>query len=48
MQPLDTPKLVVFESVYSMDGTVAPIEIMCDIAHRYNGMVLLVGELARA
>src|SRR5947209_15910555 len=30
-QPLDRPKLVVFETLYSMDGDVAPINRICDL-----------------
>jgi 5-aminolevulinate synthase len=32
--PADAPKLIAFESVYSMDGDVAPIEAICDLADR--------------
>jgi 5-aminolevulinate synthase len=32
------PKLVVFESLYSMDGDVAPVHAICDLAQRYNAM----------
>jgi 5-aminolevulinate synthase len=35
------PKLVVLESVYSMDGDVAPLEAICDLAERYNAMTYL-------
>ncbi|HVV80457.1 MAG TPA: 5-aminolevulinate synthase [Pseudolabrys sp.] len=32
------PKLIVFESLYSMDGDVAPIHAICDLAEKYNAM----------
>ncbi len=32
------PKLIVFESVYSMDGDVAPLEAICDLAERYGAI----------
>jgi len=34
----DTPKLIAFESVYSMDGDVAPIHAICDLADTYNAL----------
>jgi 5-aminolevulinate synthase len=37
----DRPKLIVFESVYSMDGDVAPLEAICDLAERFNAMTYL-------
>ena len=35
------PKLIAFESVYSMDGDIAPIEEICDLAKRYNALTYL-------
>ena len=37
----DRPKLVVFESLYSMGGDVAPIRRICDLAARYSAMMYL-------
>ena len=39
--PAERPKLVCFESVYSMDGDIAPIGALCDIAERYGAMTYL-------
>jgi 5-aminolevulinate synthase len=37
----DRPKLIVFESLYSMGGDVAPIRRICDLAARYSAMMYL-------
>ena len=35
------PKLIAFESVYSMDGDIAPIEAICDLAEKYDALTYL-------
>ena len=35
------PKLVAFESVYSMDGDVAPIHAICDLAEKYHALTYI-------
>jgi 5-aminolevulinate synthase len=37
----DRPKLVCFESVYSMDGDIAPIGELCDVADQFGAMAYL-------
>ena len=37
----ETPKLIAFESVYSMDGDIAPIAAICDLADRYSALTYL-------
>jgi 5-aminolevulinate synthase len=39
--PPDRPKLVCFESVYSMDGDIAPIGELCNVADRFGAMTYL-------
>jgi 5-aminolevulinate synthase len=36
--PTGTPKIIVFESVYSMDGHIAPIAAICDLAEKYGAL----------
>ena len=37
----DTPKLIAFESVYSMDADIAPISEICDLADKYSALTYL-------
>ena len=38
---INKPKIIVFESVYSMDGDIGPIEQIADLAEKYNAMTYL-------
>ncbi|XP_062855058.1 5-aminolevulinate synthase, erythroid-specific, mitochondrial isoform X2 [Trichomycterus rosablanca] len=40
----NTPKIVAFETVHSMDGAICPLEELCDVAHKY-GAVTFVDEV---
>lgn len=35
---INRPKLILFESVYSMDGCISPIKEICDLADKYNAL----------
>ena len=39
--PTDVPKLIAFESVYSMCGSIGPIEEICDLADKYGAITFL-------
>lgn len=39
--PKDRAKVIAFESVYSMDGDIAPIGKICDLAEKYNALTYL-------
>ena len=38
---IDRPKIIVFEAVYSMDGTISPMNEYCDLADEFNAMTYL-------
>ena len=35
------PKIVAFETVYSMTGVVSPLEELCDVAHKYGALTFV-------
>ncbi|KAF2095023.1 5-aminolevulinate synthase-like protein [Rhizodiscina lignyota] len=39
--PPDQPKIIAFESVYSMCGSIGPIEQICDLAEKYGAVTFL-------
>jgi 5-aminolevulinate synthase len=39
--PAGAPKVIAFESVYSMDGDIGPIEAICDLADKYGAITYL-------
>ncbi len=40
-QPLDRPKIIIFQSVYSMDGDTSPIAKIADLAQKYDALTYL-------
>ncbi len=39
--PVDAPKLIAFESVYSMDADIGPLRAICELAERFGAMTYL-------
>ncbi len=39
--PLERPKMLVFESVYSISGTIAPVEELVKLAKKYNALIYI-------
>eukprot|EP00455_Lapot_gusevi_P047324 TRINITY_DN637_c0_g3_i2.p1 TRINITY_DN637_c0_g3~~TRINITY_DN637_c0_g3_i2.p1 ORF type:complete len:586 (-),score=214.27 TRINITY_DN637_c0_g3_i2:25-1782(-) len=39
--PAHVPKIIVFESVYSMDGDIGPIKEICDLADKYGALTYI-------
>ena len=40
-QPIERPKLIIFESIYSMDGDIGPIVEIVELAKKYNALTYL-------
>ncbi|EPF70367.1 5-aminolevulinate synthase [Acinetobacter rudis] len=40
-EPFERAKMIIFESVYSMDGDIAPVKEIVEIAKKYNALVYL-------
>lgn len=38
---INRPKIIVFESIYSMDGLESPIKAICDLAEKYNALTYI-------
>ena len=39
--PANTPKLIAFESIYSMDGDFGPIKAICDLAEEFGALTYI-------
>ncbi|MBF8246595.1 MAG: 5-aminolevulinate synthase [Rickettsia sp.] len=39
--PLERPKIIIFESIYSMNGSISPIEKICELAKKYNALTYI-------
>lgn len=39
--PIEQPKIIIFESVYSMTGDISPIDKICKLAEKYNAMTYI-------
>lgn len=41
LYPLNRPKIIIFESIYSMSGDIVPIKQICELATKYNAMTYI-------